>query len=112
MKASVCKRLLARLDEPGKRWKFSTADFTEREQWDKYMAAFEDMIRSTSTDYAPWYVVPADHKDIAWLVVAEAIIAALQELKLDYLRITGKALKELKKMERALKAQGPGRAAK
>ena len=58
------KRFLARLDEPFKRWKFSMNDIAERARWDEYMAAYEDMIRETSTDYAPWYVVPADHKHV------------------------------------------------
>jgi len=99
------KRLLARLDEPFKRWKFSTSDLAERGHWDDYMAAYEDMIRETSTDYAPWYVVPADHKHVAWLVVSAAIIEALDGLKLKYPKVTGKALKELKKAERALRAE-------
>jgi PPK2 family polyphosphate:nucleotide phosphotransferase len=99
------KRFLARLDEPAKRWKFSMSDVNERGYWDDYMAAYQDMIRETSTDYAPWYVVPADHKHIAWLVVSAAIIEALEGLKLDYPKVTGKALKELKKAERALKAE-------
>ena len=99
------KRFLARLDEPFKRWKFSVNDVTERERWDDYMAAYQDMIRETSTDYAPWYVVPADHKHVAWLVVSAAIIEALEGLKLAYPKVTGKALKRLKKVERALKAE-------
>jgi len=99
------KRFLARLDEPFKRWKFSVNDVTERERWDDYMAAYQDMIRETSTDYAPWYVVPADHKHVAWLVVSAAIIEALEGLKLAYPKVTGKALKKLKKAERALKAE-------
>jgi PPK2 family polyphosphate:nucleotide phosphotransferase len=99
------KRFLARLDEPAKRWKFSQNDIAERARWDDYMAAYQDMIRETSTDYAPWYVVPADHKHIAWLVVSAAIIDALEGLKLDYPKVTGKALKELKEYERALKAE-------
>jgi PPK2 family polyphosphate:nucleotide phosphotransferase len=98
------RRFLARLDEPHKRWKFSPHDVAERTRWDEYMAAYEDMIRETSTDYAPWYVVPADHKHVAWLVVAAAIIEALEGLKLEYPEVTGKGLKELKKLERALKA--------
>ncbi len=100
------KRFLARLDEPFKRWKFSMNDIAERGHWDKYMAAYEDMIRETSTDYAPWYVVPADHKHVTWLVVSAAIVAALEKLKLDYPKVTGKALKELKECERMLKAEG------
>jgi PPK2 family polyphosphate:nucleotide phosphotransferase len=99
------KRFLARLDEPFKRWKFSVNDVTERERWDDYMVAYQDMIRETSTDYAPWYVVPADHKHVAWLVVSAAIIEALEGLKLAYPKVTGKALKKLKKAERALKAE-------
>ncbi len=99
------KRFLARLDEPFKRWKFSMNDLAERKRWDDYMAAYQDMIRETSTDYAPWYVVPADHKHVAWLVVSAAIIEALDKLKLEYPKVTGKALKELKEYERILKAE-------
>jgi PPK2 family polyphosphate:nucleotide phosphotransferase len=101
------KRFLARLDEPAKRWKFSMNDVTERKRWNEYMAAYEDMIRATSTDYAPWYVIPADHKHVAWLVVSAAIIAALEGLKLEFPKIKGKALAELKSAERALKAEKP-----
>jgi polyphosphate kinase 2 (PPK2 family) len=81
------------------------SDLTERKRWPEYMAAYEDMIRETSTDYAPWYVVPADHKRVAWLVVAEAIIDALQGLKLDFPKIQGKALDELKSAQRALRVE-------
>jgi PPK2 family polyphosphate:nucleotide phosphotransferase len=106
------KRFLARLDEPMKRWKFSMADVTERRRWDDYMAAYEDMIRNTSTDDAPWYVVPADHKHVAWVVVSAAIVDAVGKLELEYPKIEGKALKELKAAERALKAEKPLRASK
>jgi PPK2 family polyphosphate:nucleotide phosphotransferase len=99
------KRFLARLDDPFKRWKFSVNDTAEREYWDDYMAAYQEMIRETSTDDAPWYVVPADHKHVAWLVVSAAIIEALEGLKLEYPKVTGKALEKLKKAERALKAE-------
>jgi PPK2 family polyphosphate:nucleotide phosphotransferase len=99
------KRLLARLDEPAKRWKFSINDVTERKRWGEYMAAYEDMIRATSTDYAPWHVIPADHKHVAWLVVSAAIVAALERLNLDFPKVHGKALAELKRVERALKAE-------
>jgi PPK2 family polyphosphate:nucleotide phosphotransferase len=104
------KRFLARLDEPFKRWKFSMNDIAERGHWDEYMTAYEDMIRETSTDCAPWYVVPADHKHVAWLVVSAAIVEALDKLKLEYPKVTGKALTELKKVERALKAEGKDKA--
>jgi polyphosphate kinase 2 (PPK2 family) len=99
------KRFLARVEDPAKRWKFSLSDVAERRRWNNYMAAYEDMIRATSTDYAPWYVVPADHKHVAWLVVAGALIEALESLKLDFPKVQGKALAELKSVERALKAE-------
>jgi PPK2 family polyphosphate:nucleotide phosphotransferase len=99
------KRFLARLDEPQKRWKFSMNDIAERGRWDDYMDAFGEMIRETSTDYAPWYVIPADHKQVAWLLVSAAIIEALEGLKLEYPKIAGKALRELKRLEQALKAE-------
>jgi PPK2 family polyphosphate:nucleotide phosphotransferase len=100
------RRFLARLDDPMKRWKFSMADVAERKRWDDYMEAYEDMIRATSTDYAPWYVVPANHKHVAWLIVAEAVIAALQGLKLEFPKVEGRALADLKQIERALRAEG------
>jgi polyphosphate kinase 2 (PPK2 family) len=106
------KRFLARLDEPVKRWKFSMADVTERRRWDDYMAAYEDMIRGTSAADAPWYIVPADHKHIAWVVISAAIVDAMEKLKLEYPKIEGEALKALKAAERALKAEKPGRAGK
>jgi PPK2 family polyphosphate:nucleotide phosphotransferase len=105
------QRFLERIEQPAKRWKFSMADVRERERWDDYMAAYEDMIRETSTDYAPWYVVPADHKHVAWLVVAGAIIDAIRELDPEPPRVTGAKLKELKSVEQALRAEAP-RAAK
>jgi PPK2 family polyphosphate:nucleotide phosphotransferase len=106
------KRFLARLEQPEKRWKFSLADVTERGHWDDYMAAYQDMIRGTSTEVAPWYVVPADHKHVAWAVVSAAIVRALEGLKLDYPKIEGGALKDLKEAERALKAKKPNRTGK
>ena len=99
------KRFLERIDEPAKRWKFSMNDVAERKLWDQYMAAFEDMIRNTSTPEAPWFVVPADHKWFTRMVVAAAIVQELQALNLDYPKVEGKALKALRKAERALKAK-------
>ena len=71
---SRSERFLERLDQPEKNWKFSMADVKEREHWDDYMAAYEDMIRDTATEHAPWYVVPADNKAFARLVVAAAVV--------------------------------------
>jgi len=99
------KRLLDRIEEPAKRWKFSMGDIAERKLWDKYMDAYEDMIRQTSTPEAPWFVVPADNKWFTRLVVAGAIVQELQALKLDFPKVEGKALKELKKVEKALQAE-------
>jgi PPK2 family polyphosphate:nucleotide phosphotransferase len=106
------QRFLARLEEPAKRWKFSMGDVTERKLWNKYMRAFEDMIRATSTEHAPWHVIPADHKHVAWLVVAATIIDAMERLKLDFPKVEGAALKELQSVERALKAEGPSKTKK
>ena len=72
------------------------------------MEAFEDMIRSTSTAHAPWYVVPADHKRVSWLVTSAAIIEALEALKVDFPRVQGRALEHMKNVERTLKAEKSG----
>lgn len=89
------KRFLERLDEPGKNWKFSASDLTERQYWDDYMDAFEEMIAATSSKHAPWYVVPADNKWYTRLVVAAAIVDALEKLKLSYPKINGEQRKQL-----------------
>lgn len=99
------KRFLDRVDEPAKRWKFSMNDVTERKRWDDYQHAYEDMIRQTSWPEAPWFVVPADHKWFTRIVVAGAIVHELQRLNLDFPEIKGKALKELQKVGKALKAE-------
>jgi PPK2 family polyphosphate:nucleotide phosphotransferase len=99
------QRFLDRIDQPDKRWKFSMNDVTERKLWPKYMAAYEEMIRATSWPEAPWYVVPADNKWFTRLVVAAALVEALDRLKLEYPKVTGKALRELKKAGRALQAE-------
>ena len=99
------KRFLARIDEPAKRWKFSMADVAERKLWPKYMDAYEDMIRQTSRPEAPWFVVPADHKWFTRLVVAGAVVDAMDKLKLEFPRVQGKVLKELIKVRKALKAE-------
>ena len=102
------QRLLARVDEPAKRWKFSMTDIAERKLWDKYMDAYEDAIRATSREEAPWYVVPADHKWFARLAVAAAMIDALEALDLEYPKVEGKALVELQQVRAALVAEQRG----
>jgi len=103
------RRFLKRLQEPAKRWKFSMDDVSERRQWDSYMEAYQDMVRATSHADAPWYVVPADNKPFARLVVAGAIVQALDRLDLEFPKVKGKPLAELKKVERALLAEGEPR---
>jgi len=75
------QRLISRLDEPSKNWKFSAADAQERTHWERYRRAYEDLIRATATPYAPWYVVPADHKWFTRLVVVAAIVDALETIR-------------------------------
>ena len=103
------KRLLARLDQPAKRWKFDMSDVAERQLWDKYMHAYEEAIRQTSRPEAPWYVVPADNKPFARLLIAQAIVDAMERLKLDFPKVQGKALKELERVRGALMAEAPKR---
>jgi PPK2 family polyphosphate:nucleotide phosphotransferase len=103
------RRLLARLDEPAKRWKFSMRDVAERKLWDKYMAAYEDMIRHTSIPEAPWHVVPTDHKWFAHLAIAATIVERLERLDLQFPQVEGAALAEMRKVRKALMAERPGR---
>jgi PPK2 family polyphosphate:nucleotide phosphotransferase len=98
------KRFLERIEEPEKNWKFSANDAKEREYWDDYMDAYEDMIRNTATKHAPWYVVPADNKWFTRVVVAAAIIDALDDLDLRYPKVSDAKLKELAAAKRALQA--------
>ena len=96
------KRFLARLDAPEKHWKFSEADLKERNYWDDYQDAYEKMIRATATKHAPWYVVPADHKNYTHLVVAGALIETLESLKLGYPVVTAAQKKALAKARQLL----------
>jgi PPK2 family polyphosphate:nucleotide phosphotransferase len=99
------RRLLARLDEPAKRWKFSMDDAEAHKAYDKYMAAYEDAIAETATPEAPWYVVPADHKWFAWLTVSAVITNALDSLDLQIPKIEGNALADLKKVRHVIEAE-------
>lgn len=89
------ERFLARIDEPSKNWKFSAGDVKEREFWDKYMKSFEDAISSTSTDHAPWYIIPADRKWFMRAAVGDIIVGTLEKLNLAYPKLTEKELSEL-----------------
>jgi PPK2 family polyphosphate:nucleotide phosphotransferase len=104
-KEEQTRRLLDRIEEPAKRWKFSMGDVAERKLWGKYMAAYDDLIRQTSRPEAPWFVVPADNKWFTRLVVAAAMVDALDRLDLAFPKVEGRALKELHKVRKALKAE-------
>ena len=99
------RRFLERVENPDKNWKFSSADMNERGYWDDYQEAYEDMIRHTATDYAPWYVVPADNKWFTRLVVAAAVIDTMSGLDLAYPEVGPAHLKELAAAKRALLAK-------
>ena len=99
------KRFLERLEEPGKRWKFAMGDVEERKLWDKYMHAYEDMVRNTSREEAPWHVVPADNKWFTRIVVGAAIVEAMERLDLHFPKVEGPALAEMEKVRKALLAE-------
>jgi PPK2 family polyphosphate:nucleotide phosphotransferase len=98
------QRFLDRLEQPTKRWKFNMGDVTERKLWDKYMDAYQDMIRETSTEDAPWFVVPADNKYFTRLAVSAAIVEAMEELNLAAPKVANSP--ELKRVRRALLNEG------
>ena len=98
------KRFLERIEEPEKHWKFSADDIKEREYWNDYMEAYEDMIQNTATKHAPWYVVPGDKKWFTRLIVAAAVIEALASLDLHYPELSKEKLKELAAAKKALLA--------
>ena len=100
------KRFLDRLDTPSKNWKFSLGDVRERGLWREYMDAYEDMIRHTATPDAPWFVVPADHKWFARLVVSAAIVDAMKKLDLRFPTVDRARKKTLKAAEAALRRKG------
>ena len=96
------RRFIERIENPEKNWKFSASDIKERAYWDDYMKAYEDMIRNTATKEAPWYVVPADNKWFTRLVVAAAIIDALDSLDLHYPIVSKQKLEELEEARKTL----------
>jgi PPK2 family polyphosphate:nucleotide phosphotransferase len=99
------RRFLARLDEPEKNWKFSLSDVKEREHWDDYMEAYEDMLEQTSTEHAPWYVIPADHKWFMRMAVADIVVSALEKLKPDFPTITEEKRRELEAARKVLEQE-------
>jgi PPK2 family polyphosphate:nucleotide phosphotransferase len=107
-KAEQKKRFLDRLAEPEKNWKFALADVQEREHWEDYQRAYEDMIRNTSSPQSPWYVIPADHKWFTRLVVADAVIDALEALNLSFPKVDAEKRKELETARAALADEPSG----
>jgi polyphosphate kinase 2 (PPK2 family) len=85
------QRFLARLDTPGKEWKFNAADVAERARWDAYTSAFEDALTATSTPWAPWYVIPADHKSLTQALVAQVLVEKVRQLNLRWPEVSEKA---------------------
>jgi len=101
-RAEQKRRFMARLDEPEKNWKFSAADVVERRHWKDYQRAYEDAIRATSTEYAPWYVIPADHKWFTRLAVGAAIVDTLASLDLHYPEVDARQRRALAAARREL----------
>ncbi len=97
------KRFLARIDEPEKNWKFSLDDIRERRYWSRYMEAYENCIGATSTDHAPWHIVPADDKANARLIISEVVLKALEDLDMRYPNVTGKRRRELLEIRKKLR---------
>lgn len=100
------QRFLDRLEEPAKNWKFSMADVAERKLWERYQAAYQDMIRHTSSAAAPWYVVPADRKWFARVVIGSVIVNALEKLDLRFPKVDKGSLEQFKQVRVALENEG------
>jgi polyphosphate kinase 2 (PPK2 family) len=100
------KRLIARLDDPDKHWKFDEGDVEQRKYWDRYMEAYEACISETSTAEAPWYVVPADDKKNARLIVSRTIIETLDSLPIQYPKVDAAHRKQLERVRKVLESDG------
>jgi len=96
------KRFIERIEDPAKNWKFSAGDLEERKYWKQYMAAYEEMIKKTASEKSPWYVVPADDKPFARVVISSAIIHALDSMKLAYPKLTEEQVAELQTLKQQL----------
>jgi PPK2 family polyphosphate:nucleotide phosphotransferase len=96
------ERFIERVDDPDKNWKFSAADAKERGYWDDYMHAYQELIKNTSTKKSPWYVIPADNKSYARIAIASAIITALDEMNLEYPKVSSAKIAELHAVKKAL----------
>ncbi len=100
------KRFLDRINTPDKHWKFSPADISERQHWDQYMTAFEECIAQTSTDYAPWHVIPADHKWVSRALVAKILVETIESLDVKYPEVTPEKLQQIEAAKTQLEQEG------
>jgi PPK2 family polyphosphate:nucleotide phosphotransferase len=105
-KEEQCRRFLDRVREPKKYWKFSDSDLAERAHWDDYMQAYEDALGATSTEWAPWFVIPADHKWISRAMVAKIVTMTIEGLKLKYPEVSPQKIKQIKAAEKQLESEG------
>jgi len=105
-RAEQRRRLLDRLDDPTKNWKFSAADVMERAKWKAYMSAYTEALAATSRETIPWYVIPADHKWFAHVLIAEIILKTLQDLDLAFPKLTSRQRRELRQARRRLTHEG------
>lgn len=96
------KRFLERIDNPDKNWKFSSSDLAERKFWKEYMGAYDELIRNTATPKSPWYVIPADNKHLARIIVASALITALESMKVSYPNVGADKVAELQRLKQVL----------
>ncbi len=99
------RRFLARLENPDKHWKFSDSDLTERGYWDDYMRAYEQCIGATSTEWAPWHVIPANHKWVSRSLVAGILVAAIERLDLKYPEVTEEKRLQIEAARKQLEAE-------
>ncbi len=99
------KRFLERLENPEKHWKFSAADLTERGFWDEYTKAFEDALSATSTKWAPWYVIPADHKWVSRTLISDILINSINSLKLEFPKVSEQKLASLAEARKQLEQE-------
>jgi PPK2 family polyphosphate:nucleotide phosphotransferase len=102
------QRFLDRLEDPAKQWKFSMGDISERALWPRYQAVYQDIVRHTATSFAPWYVVPADHKWFARAVIGSVIVATLERLDLRFPRADKASLREFDAVRKALELEAKG----
>ena len=100
------RRFLDRINEPDKHWKFSAADLAERQHWDTYMAAYEAMLSATSTEHAPWYVIPADHKWVSRAAVATILAGTIKQLGLTWPTVTEVQEQQIEEARKSLEAEG------